>query len=59
MQTLINKMTLFKVYMGKNLVDSVFFLSSMTEEEVKRALIVHDGYSEEIRISKERSKNGY
>ena len=44
------KMTKFKVYDKGYLVEEVWFTCSMTAEEVKRALVDHDGYSPDIRV---------
>jgi hypothetical protein len=58
METMMQKSTVFKVYMNKEWVDTVFYSSSMTAEEVRRSLINHDGYSESIRVVKGRVQYG-
>lgn len=46
-RTLEKKMKTYYVYVGEALVDTVQF-SGYTTEEVKRSLVTHDGYSEDI-----------
>jgi len=47
----------FKVYLGGKRIDTVFFDSSMTAEQVKRSLVSHDGYSPRIRVTKVKKAN--
>jgi hypothetical protein len=48
-------MQAFKVYENGKHIDTVFFVESMTAEEVRKSLINHDGYSEEITVKKGHS----
>ena len=54
METMTNKNAVYRVFnrCGEE-VDTVFFVSSMTAEDVRRSLINHDGYSETIKVVKE------
>ena len=56
METLTNRMTVFKVYINSNCVDVVFYISTFTADEVRCSLINHDGYVESIKVVKERVK---
>lgn len=40
----------WKVYLNRKLIDEVFYISSMTSDEVRRNLIDHDGYDPGIYI---------
>lgn len=46
----------FDVYIGRKLIDTVFYGASdkVTTDEVRRALIEHDGYDPAIRVVKRR-----
>jgi hypothetical protein len=52
-------MQAFKVFENGKHIDTVFYVESMTAEEVKRSLINHDGYSESIKVVKERVRRGH
>lgn len=51
-----SNMDAWNVYLGKKLIDNVFYTKGMTADEVQRSLINHDGYSADIRVVKQRSK---
>ena len=53
MKTTISKSAVFRVFISGELVDTVFYVSSMTADEVRRSLIDHDGYMESIKVVKE------
>jgi hypothetical protein len=47
----------FNVYLKGRHVDTVFFDGSFTSEEVRQALIRHDGYSPSIKVRKSHAKH--
>ena len=46
----------WNVYLRGNLIDTVFFMPDMNAEDVKRALVNHDGYAPDIIV---RRNNRY
>ena len=49
-------MTGWKVILNRKTIDKVFFVSSITAEEVKRSLVGHDNYDPAIKVVRERKK---
>jgi hypothetical protein len=48
----------FNIYLKGKIIDSVFYTDpKMTREEVKRALVEHDGYDSAIVVTRARSLN--
>ena len=53
-------MQAFNVYLGKRLIDTVFWNdrcdggAQITEEDVKKSLVEHDGYDTRIEVCKQR-----
>jgi hypothetical protein len=47
----------WNVYLRGKLIDTVFFTTDYTAEEVKRSLVQHDGYDPGITMRRERRKN--
>jgi hypothetical protein len=40
----------WNVYLNDKFIDSVWFLKSCSEEEIRKSLIEHDGYDSNIKI---------
>ena len=51
METKKHKMKSFNVYLNKKLIDTVFDLST-NSEDVKKSLINHDGYNPNIEVKR-------
>lgn len=49
-------MKIFKVYLNKKWIDTVFYseLYKITPEEIKKALVEHDGYNSNIEVKSKR-----
>jgi len=45
-------MAAFKIILRDKEIDVVYFISTMTESEVKQALVKHDGFSPNIIVKK-------
>lgn len=43
-------MNRWDVYLGRRLIDTVFYTPDCTEEYVRRTLVNHDGYHPNIRV---------
>ncbi len=43
-------MNRWDVYLGRRLIDTVYYLPSCTDEYVRRTLVNHDGYHPNIRV---------
>jgi hypothetical protein len=52
-----NPVTAYNVYFGTKHIDTVFQSGTSSADEVRRALIDHDGYDHRIRVTKARRKN--
>lgn len=44
----------FEIYLNGKHIDTVFFLKSMSTEEVKDALCIHDAFPEQIEVIKKK-----
>jgi len=42
----------WNVFLGRKLIDRVWFIDQYTAEEVRKSLINHDGYNPEISVVK-------
>jgi hypothetical protein len=53
-------MQAFNVYKGSRLVDTVFYSKGdkVDADEVKRSLVGHDGYDQDIRVVRARNRKG-
>lgn len=51
-------MQAFNVYNGRKLIDTVFYSKGVKVDkvEVRKSLINHDGYDENIRVTKRKTK---
>ena len=47
----------FCVYQGRHLITATSYLQPMTPEEVRKSLINHDGYPDDIRVTKAKHQN--
>lgn len=47
-------MTAFNVYKGRKKIDTVFYSGNFTTDDVRRSLVGHDGYDDDIRVTKAR-----
>ena len=45
-------MQAFRIYLHGKHIDTVFYVSSMTADDVRRSLINHDGYDSRIAVRK-------
>jgi hypothetical protein len=52
-------MQAYDVYLGRTKIETVFFRSGTSTEEVRRALIEHDGYDRRIVLRKRRGIQGF
>jgi hypothetical protein len=52
-----NPATAYNVYLGTKHIDTVFQSGTSSADEVRRALIDHDGYDHRIRVTKARRNN--
>ena len=52
-----NPATAYNVYLGTKHIDTVFQSGTSSADEVRRALINHDGYDRRIRVTKARRNN--
>lgn len=44
------RMKSYRVMLGDKVLDIVYYLGQHTEEEIKKSIIEHDGYDENIRV---------
>lgn len=49
-------MTAFNVYKGRKLIDTVSYTGNESADDVRKSLISHDGYADDIRVTKARGK---
>lgn len=50
-------MPAYKIYLGKKLIDKVFYVNDgRTIEQIKKSLVEHDGYDPNITVIKEKCK---
>lgn len=47
-------MVAWEVWQGRKHIDTVYFSPNMSASEVKRSLVNHDGYDNDIKVHKSR-----